>query len=112
MTTRRAADNEPFDFNLDAVKVEKTLRPFRFHFGGKRWEMIHRELLDQVPVLEAMERGGDAEATLVSLRRALGDQWEGFRKLGLTSPQLNELVAAYDKFCGADQGESSGSTDS
>jgi hypothetical protein len=111
-TTKKAADNEPFDFNLDAVKVEKDLRPFRFHFGGRRFEMTHRELLDQIPILEAAERGGDAEATLVSLRAALGDQWEDFRKLGLKGKRLEKLLKAYEEFCGAEQGESSGSTDS
>jgi hypothetical protein len=43
----------------------------------------------------------------------MGDeQWERFRKLGLTGPQLTELTRAYDKFCGTDQGESEGSTGS
>jgi hypothetical protein len=111
VTTRKAADNEPFDFNLDAVKVEKTLRPFRFNYNGKRFTMTHRELLDQVPLLEAAERGGEAEATIVSLRAALGDeQWAAIRKLGLREKQMNALIEQYGKFCGSDQGESSGST--
>ena len=113
MTAPRAADDEPFDFNLDAVKTETTLRDFRFHYGGKRWTMTHRERLDNLPILEAAESGGDAAATLVSLRAAMGDeQWTRFRKLGLTSRQLTELSQAYDKFCGTDQGESEGSTGS
>lgn len=113
MSTTRARDDEPFDFNLDAVKVENNLRPFRFHYGGKRWEMAHRETLDNLPLLEAAEDGGDAVATLVSLRAAMGaEQWERFRELGLTGPRLTELVRAYDKFCGTDQGESEGSTGS
>ncbi len=112
MSTTKARDDEPFDFNLDAVKVEKDLRPFRFHYGGKRWEMAHRETLDNLPLLEAAESGGDPAATLVSLRAAMGDQWEEFRKLGLKGKQLTELVRAYDRFCGTDQGESEGSTGS
>jgi hypothetical protein len=112
MTPQKPADDEPYDFNLDSIKVEKTLRPFRFHYSGKRWVMTHRELLDQVPLLEAAERGGDAEATIVSLRTALGDQWEDFRKLGLREKQMNALVTKYGEFCGTSQGESAGSTDS
>jgi hypothetical protein len=111
-TAKSAPDDKPFDFNLDAVKGEKDLRPFRIHFGGRRWQMAHRDTLDQVPILEAAERGGEAEATIVSLRAAFGDQWAEFRKLGLRRKQLQELSDAYDKFCGTDLGESSGSTDS
>jgi hypothetical protein len=112
MTTKKAPDDKPFDFNLDAVKVEKDLRPFRVNFGGRRFQMVHRELLDQIPILEAVERGGDAEATIVSLRAALGDQWEDFRKLGLKAKQRESLLKAYEEFCGTDLGESQGSTDS
>ena len=113
MSTPKARDDEPFDFNLDAVKAEKDLRPFRFHYGGKRWEMAHRETIDNLPLLEAAESGGDAVATLLSLRTAMGDeQWARFRKLGLRGPQLTALSQAYDKFCGTDQGESEGSTGS
>lgn len=113
MSTTRARDDEPFDFNLDAVKVEKTLRPFRFHFGGKRWEMAHRETLDKIPLLEAYEQGGEPAGTLLSLRTAMGEeQWEQFRKLGLRGQQLSKLTQAYDKFCGTDEGESEGSTGS
>ncbi|MFD0902329.1 hypothetical protein [Actinomadura sediminis] len=115
MTTSKArpSDDQPFDFNLDAVKVEGELRPFRFHFGGKRWEMAHRETLDQIVLLEAMESGGEAAATLASLRAAMGDeQWDRFRKLGLKSSQLTRLSQEYDKFCGTEPGESGGSTGS
>jgi hypothetical protein len=112
MSTTKARDDQPFDFNLDAVKVEKNLRPFRFNYGGKRWTMAHRETLDQLPLLEAVERGGEAEGAIVSIRTALGDQWEDFRKLGLREKQLNELMSAYGKFCGTEPGESEGSTDS
>lgn len=115
MSTTRARDDEPFDFNLNSVKVEKTLRPFRFLYGPKneRFEMAHRETLDNIPILEAAESGGDPAATLVSLRAALGDeQWERIRALGLSGPRLTALSKAYDKFCGTDQGESEGSTDS
>lgn len=112
MTNAKPKDNEPFDFNLDSVKVEKDLRPFRVNFHGKRYEMTHRELIDQVPILEAAERGGEAEATIVSLRTSFGDQWPDIRKLGLKRGELQALSDAYDKFCGTDQGESSGSTDS
>ena len=115
MSTTKARDDQPFDFNLNSVKVEKTLRPFRFVFGpnNERWEMAHRETLDKIPLLEAYEQGGEAAGTLLSLRTAMGeDQWERFRKLGLRGEQLTKLTQAYDKFCGTDEGESEGSTDS
>jgi hypothetical protein len=41
MTTRTATvkpDDKPFDFNLDAVKAEVDLTPWRVHWGGKRFE--------------------------------------------------------------------------
>lgn len=109
----RARDDQPFDFNLDAVKVEESLRPFRFNYGGKRWEMAHRETLDQLPIMEAAESGGDFAATLEMLRAAMGsEQWQRFRKLGLRRKQMQELSEAYDRFCGTELGESQGSTDS
>ena len=113
MTTSKRPDDKPYDFNLDAVKVEKDLPPFRFPYKGEQFEMKHREYLDQIPILEANESGGDATATLTALRTALGkEQWEKIRKLGLFRKQMNALLNAYDEFCGAEQGESSGSTDS
>lgn len=115
MSTTRARDDQPFDFNLNSVKIEKNLRPFRFLYGPKdeRFEMAHRETLDNLPILEAAESGGDAAATLVSLRAALGaEQWERIRALGLRGKQLTELSQAYDRFCGTEPGESEGSTDS
>lgn len=113
MSTTKARDDEPFDFNLDAVKVEKTLRSFRFHYGGKRWEMTHREKLNQIPILEAIESAGEHAAILTVLRAALGDeQWQRLSRLGLVGEQLNKLSEAYNEFCGTDEGESEGSTGS
>lgn len=114
--TAKPADDEPFDFNLDAVKVEKDLRPFRLHYGGRRWEMKHSELIDALPTFELLEKYGavigEAVGTLAMLREALGDQWTEFHKLGLTQPQMGKLSDAYNRHCGTDPGESSGSTDS
>jgi hypothetical protein len=115
MASNRPTDpDSPKVFNLNAVKVEaKDHPPFRFTWGpkGQRWEMKHRELIDQLPVYEAAARN-QAEATLLSLKAALGDQWEEFRKIPLLPEQMEKLTDAYDEHCGADEGESSGSTDS
>lgn len=106
------SDDKPFDFNLDAVKAEaKKLPPFRVHYKGRRWEMTHRQHLDQIPLLEAAARS-EAEGMLAGLQAALGKQWEDFRKLGLNGDQIEALVDAYNEYCGAEPGESSGSTGS
>jgi hypothetical protein len=115
------ASNKPTDpdspkvFNLNAVKAEADeFPPFRFVFGpnGERWEMTHQELISQIPVYEATVRG-DAEGTLKSLQEAFGEeQWQKFRKLTINKKQLDALYKEYSEHCGADEGESSGSTDS
>ncbi|WP_155885097.1 hypothetical protein [Actinomadura flavalba] len=109
----KAPDDKPFDFNLDSVRVEKDLRPFRFRYDGQRFEMAHRETLDQIKMMEAVEAAGEAGGTLASLRLALGDdQWRELRKIGLRGTQLQKLSDAYDAFCGTTTGESPASTDS
>ncbi|WP_190868980.1 hypothetical protein [Actinomadura sp. RB99] len=102
------ADDEVFDLNLNAVKVEsKGARPFRFLWGpdNKRFEMQHSELLNQIPLLEAAVRGGEAEATLVTFQEALGEQWKEFRKIPLPEAHSTALMEAYAKHCGVDLGE-------
>jgi hypothetical protein len=41
-TRKRPSDDQPFDFNLDTVKSEVDLTPFRVQWAGRRWEFAHR----------------------------------------------------------------------
>lgn len=118
MTTNRTAtkrtstpDDQPFDFNLDTVKAETELRPFRVHFGGRRYEMAHLEALDVWTLMDVAERG-EIGAMLGAFKAALGDDYEDFRKQGLPQYKLKALFEAYRKHCGVDEGESPASSDS
>ncbi|KMS71762.1 hypothetical protein ACH49_24365 [Streptomyces leeuwenhoekii] len=111
MTTRTApkpTDSEPFDFNLDAVQAEADLRPFRVHWGGRRFEMQHLEALDIWELMEAAEKG-EAGAMVGAFREALGDQWDDFRAIRLPQFKLKALFDAYRKHCGLEPGESAAS---
>jgi hypothetical protein len=115
MTTRPAPrktqDDQPFDFNLDAVAAEVDLTPFRVHFAGRRWELAHLQGLNSWDLVEAAE-GGDVQAVVGSLRLGLGDQWDDFRKLPLPQFKLMPLFEAWRKHCGLEPGESPASVDS
>ncbi|WP_432091832.1 hypothetical protein [Streptomyces sp. NRRL F-5630] len=104
----KPADDEPFDFNLDAVKAESDLTPFRVHFDGRRWEFAHLEGLDIWDVVEAAD-GGDLQAVLGALRLALGDQYTEFRKIRLPQYKVMALFRAYQRHCGMEPGESEAS---
>jgi hypothetical protein len=112
MTTRTAprktADDQPFDFNLDAVKAEADLSPFRFHFSGRRWEMQHLEALDVWDLMEAAEKG-EIGAMLGAFKAALRDDFDDFRKVALPQYKLKALFAAYREHCGLEPGESEAS---
>lgn len=109
--TSGTPDDQPFDFNLDALKSEVELRPFRIHYGGRRWEMQHLEVLDIWDLVGAAEQG-EISAMLGAFRGALGDDFDDFRKLGLPQWKLKPLFDAYRKHCGVGEGESPASTDS
>lgn len=105
----KPADDEVFDLNLNAVKAETDLRPFRFLWGpdNKRFELAHRDTLDHIPLVEAAVRGGENEATLATLRAGLGkEQWAEFRKIPLPAHKLEALMEGYAKHCGIDLPES------
>ncbi|MFJ5089966.1 hypothetical protein [Streptomyces sp. NPDC088674] len=105
---KQPADDEPFDFNLDAVKAESDLTPFRVHFNGRRWEFAHLEGLDIWDVVEVAD-GGDLQAVLGALRLGLGDQYAEFRKIRLPQYKVMTLFRAYQKHCGMEPGESEAS---
>ncbi|MFE2600106.1 hypothetical protein ACFXCZ_27065 [Streptomyces sp. NPDC059396] len=119
MATRTAtttADDEVFDFNLNAVQAETELRPFRFLWAGKddpnrRLTMQHMEGLDVWPLMVAADQG-DASAMAGIFRVALGDDWEAFRKTPLPQFKMKALFTAYQKHCGQEPGESLASSGS
>ncbi|MDX3634340.1 hypothetical protein PV728_29565 [Streptomyces europaeiscabiei] len=119
MTTRTATkapakrpDDQPFDFNLDAVECEVDLTPWRVHWSGRRWEFAHMENLDVWGLMEAAE-GGDIAATIGIFKAALGDKdWQDFRKVRLPQYKLKALFDAYREHCGVAEGESPASSDS
>ena len=111
-TKRTTPDDEPFDFNLDAVQAEVDLSPWRVHWDGRRWEFAHMQDLDVWPLLEAAE-AGDVEAMLGIFRTALGEQqWKDFRKIRLPQYKMKALFDAYRKHSGLAEGESAASSDS
>ncbi|MFH9215477.1 hypothetical protein [Streptomyces globisporus] len=121
MTTRTAtnnrADDEVFDFNLNAVQAESDLKPFVFLWASeddpnRRLTMQHMESLDVWPLMAAAD-GGDAAAMAGIFREALGKkQWAQFRETPLPQYKLKALFAAYRKHSGASEGESVASSDS
>lgn len=107
----KPADDEPFDFNLDAVGAEVELRPFRFHYRGQRWEMVHAQELNIWDLLAAAD-GGDLQQIQAVFRAALGKQWDEFRKRPLQQYRAQKLFEAYQQHSGIEPGESQGSTGS
>ncbi|MEU5036554.1 hypothetical protein R1Y80_00715 [Streptomyces sp. JL1001] len=121
MTTRTAtnnrADDEVFDFNLNAVEAESELRPFVFLWASKenpnrRFTMQHMEGLNVWPLMVAADNG-DSAAMAGIFREALGNaQWTDFRDTPLPQYKLKALFKSYRKHCGASEGESGASSDS
>lgn len=108
MSNTKAAtrpDNQPFHFNLDAVQYEAGLTPFVAQFAGRRWTFAHVQSMSVWDLLEAAE-GGDVEAMLGIIRRAVGEDWDAFRAQPLAQYQLQALFEAYQRHCGMMPGES------
>ncbi|MGY4902572.1 hypothetical protein [Streptomyces sp. 900116325] len=106
--TAKTADDQPFDFNLDAVQAEVELTPFRVHFGGRRFELAHMQSLNAWDAIAAAERG-DITVVADSLKLALGDQWDDFRKVPLPQHKLMPLFKAWQQHSGVEPGESQAS---
>jgi hypothetical protein len=104
-TAPRKSDDQPFDFNLDAVEAEVDLTPFRVHFGGRRWEFAHMQELDAWDLIEAAE-SGELAAVKGAMELALGDQWKEFRKIRMPQYKLMPLFNAWRDHCGIKPGES------
>ncbi|WP_406157782.1 hypothetical protein [Streptomyces canus] len=115
-TTSKAPDDQPFDFNLNAVQAEVDLTPFRFLWATKdnpnrRFSMTHMQDLDVWELMEAADRG-EVGAMLGVFQAALGDDWKDFRAVKLPQYKLKALFDAYRDYCGAAEGESEASSDS
>jgi hypothetical protein len=112
MTTRRATtkklpqrqDNNPIDFDLDGVKPNVPLKPFRFRWGGKRWTFLHIQELDCWGLLDGA-REGEVGATLAAFRQALNseEKYQELRELRLPSFKMNALFKAWQRHCGLDE---------
>lgn len=112
---RATPDDQPFDFNLDAVEAEVDLTPWRVHFGGRRWEFAHPQAIDVWGVMAEDEKGSSSEiaAMVAVFTVALGEeQFPEFRKIPLPSFRLKALFEAYQRYGGVEPGESEGSGDS
>lgn len=109
----RPADDQPFDFNLNAVRAEVDLSPWRILWGpdNKRWTFRHLEELDEWSLVAAADKGEGA-AMMAIFKEALGDQWAEFRKIPMPRYAAKELWKRYREHCGIEEGESNGSTDS
>jgi len=106
--TSKPADDQPFDFNLDAVEAEVDLRPFRVHFGGRRYEFTHMQALNAWEAIAAAE-SGDVGVVVNSMKLALGDQWEDFRTVPMPQHKLMRLFKAWQAHSGVETGESEAS---
>ncbi|KDN86706.1 hypothetical protein [Kitasatospora cheerisanensis] len=106
-------DDQPFDFNLDAVQAEVNLTPFVVHWAGRRWSFAHLQGLDIWEGLK-VTGGPGIEAIMGTLRIALGsdDNWAEFQKTPLPGFKVKALFDAYQKHCGMTVGESPASADS
>src|SRR5687768_4518345 len=113
--TRRPAgkaDDKPFDFNLNAVRSEVDLTPWRVVWGpeDRRWTFTHMQELDAWELISAAGQG-DLAATVAVFKAALGEeQYKEFRKIPLPQYKANKLFDAYAEHSGVDLGESQGST--
>lgn len=110
-------DDQPFEFNLNAVQAEVDLAPFRFLWAtednpNRRFAMTHLQALDVWELMDAAE-GGEVRAMLGVFQAALGDDWKDFRAVRLPQYKLKALFDAYRKHCGESvEGESQASSGS
>ncbi|MEU1496051.1 hypothetical protein [Streptomyces sp. NPDC005732] len=122
MSTRTATkspstDGQPFEFNLNTVRAEVELKPFRFLWGTKddpnrRFVMKHLMELDVWDLLAAAD-SGNIGAMIGAFKAALGeDEFASFQKTPLPQYKLQALFKAYREACGDAEGESPASSDS
>lgn len=116
-TKSATPDAQPFDFNLNSVKAEVELTPFRFLWASKddpnrRLTMKHMQDLDSWELITAAE-SGDLGAMVGVFQAAMGkEQFKDFRATPIPQYKLKALFDAYRKHCGAAEGEEQASSDS
>lgn len=114
MTAKKIAgtpDNQPFDLNLDTLKSEEELEPYRLHAHGRRWVLAHMDDLDVWGLIDGAQKG-DFEAAIAVLKAAFGNDWEAFISHPMKRYKFRELYNKYTEHCGMTPGESSASTGS
>ncbi|MET9158291.1 hypothetical protein ABZX56_11235 [Streptomyces parvulus] len=113
----KAPDDQPFEFDLNAVESEVDLAPFRFLWKtadnpNRRFTMHHLAGLNVWDLMEAAEQG-DMGATVGIFKAAMSDDdWKAFRGSAVAQYKMTALFKAYRKHCGTAEGESPASSDS
>ena len=95
-------------FDLDVFVKEAKKEPFRFRLAGREFTAAHMADIDWLPVAG----GKDFSGLLTGhkfLKLALGDQWEEFTEIPLSSGGYNELQRKWYAHSGVELGESQGS---
>jgi hypothetical protein len=105
----KPADNQPFEFNLDAFVKGMDHAPFRFHWSGRRWEMAHFDAIDSKETKKAVQSGDDDEILKLAMG---GEQFAAFDEIPIPNGGRNEMVKQYFRHCGVNVGELLGSTSS
>lgn len=99
-----AANGHGEVYDLDAYVAEVSHEPFRFRLGGVEFEAAHMSDIDWLPVAGGEDLTGNITGHQY-LKLALGDQWEKFTKIPLSSEGYNELQRRWYKHAGIDLGE-------
>ncbi len=95
-------------FDLDAYAAEARQEPFRFRLGGQEFAAAHMRDINWQGIAGEEEFGAPRTGHEL-LKLALGDQWEKFEQIGLSSGGYNELQRRWHEHCGIDLGESGAS---
>lgn len=106
--------DKPVVFNLDAVKSDVDLAPFRFAFKGKQYQLPHLSDGDAFPFFDGMV-DGMSDGALMYRTFTLGLGAEALAQLraaGMPGYKFNALLIAWQKHSGVTPGESPASTGS
>lgn len=107
--SKKPADDQPYEFNLDGYVNNLDLPSFRFPYRGGQWEMDHFEALDSWEINAAIRSGDDEKVLAVAMGK---ERFAEFRKNPLPQAGMKELLKKYFAHSGVDVGELLGSTDS
>jgi hypothetical protein len=98
--------------DIYTLKREARREPFRFKFGDAEFTLPHVADVDQFELAELITRPGDSDLTYLAswFELYLGDQFEAFRALKPTRPEMMKVYEQYVAFTGTDEGESPASS--